>query len=261
MPSTVTVAESVPDDTEPPPIEPVAVPAAVVAIFDVQPPNWPSAKSCAVESIDEPDDRVLSNTVEMHSSPKPSWVRSRPPSYSSLSSILLGGDFDDWSWNSHGEVISPVPPTVAASFTIAQPLSFEVALFSHLLSPVAGFTPKLTGWRSHAFVTQLVALPLPVTGSTPTHSKTLIVGLDVNALWTNRSPGVQGLPTGTSEQLPGVWEPVKPQPFGFGQLTTLVTGSVTEPAPATVTALWRNHRPMFVSPLLAKRVPPKKRSV
>src|SRR5262249_17589479 len=101
----------------------------------------------------------------------------------------------------------------------------------------------------------------------PTHSKMLIEGLEVKALWTNRSPGVQMLFNGSgfglhpspndppSETLPTVCEPLKPHPFGFPHVVTPLF--VTVPAPATVTLLWKNHSPMFVSPLFANRVPPK----
>jgi hypothetical protein len=46
---------------------------------DVQEPNEPIAKSCSAE-VPDGDERVFSRTVEKQASPKPSPVRSRPPS-------------------------------------------------------------------------------------------------------------------------------------------------------------------------------------
>ena len=95
----------------------------------------------------------------------------------------------------------------------------------------------------------MVALP------GPTHSKALIVGCvppPVKALRMKRSPGV--LPP--SDTSPTVWTPVKPQPDVTGH-----EPSVAVWRPLVVTASWKNQSPMLVSPLLAKRSPPKKRTL
>src|SRR3954468_13909703 len=135
--------------------EPVRL--GVVVTLEVHPPNEPRAKSWATEFTDEPDERVLSRTDEMHSSPKPSAVRSRPPSKSSADSILFAGDLLDWSWKPHGEMISPW------SFTIAQPWSTVAdEVVSHRLSVCPEGVVKETGWRVQPLVMQgAVATPGP----------------------------------------------------------------------------------------------------
>src|SRR5437879_13824680 len=97
---------------------------------------------------------------------------------------------------------------VAVSFTSAQAWAVPVALSGHLLLVPDS---KGTGWRSQALVMQ-GAFALPG----PTHSKILIWGFDVNALWMKMSPGVQTLvaeqpvPLGPpSETFPTVCEPSK----------------------------------------------------
>src|SRR2546425_9669819 len=76
-PVTVSVAESV-TETEPVPIE-NALPDGVVTIWDPHWPKRPRTKSLSVASPDC-EDRVLRRKLRKQAPPKPSPVRSRPPS-------------------------------------------------------------------------------------------------------------------------------------------------------------------------------------
>ena len=155
VPEAVTVAVSVPDETVPVPIEsPLALLAAVVVRVEVQLPTWPIAKSWSVELTEEPDERVLSTKVEMHSPPKFSFVRSIPPSNSSPpfepDPNVLAGECAVLSVKNHGLA-------TAEPFVSAQPLSLSVATFVHVLSPVA-LGLRTTLFRSQLLVMQTSAL-------------------------------------------------------------------------------------------------------
>src|SRR5205823_12083378 len=117
---TLRFAVSVPEDTEPVPIDvgeaepPFAVSPAFVVSVVTQLPTCPTARSCSEESTDC-DERVSITNVDVHSPCRPSFVRSSPPSKNVPGQNLFGAVWHafapefvlslDFSVYSHGEAV------------------------------------------------------------------------------------------------------------------------------------------------------------